>query len=315
MAKWLATGIGNGLIDQANFLEKQALQENESRLMMERAAMLEEFKQRNMDREQAIKDAPYNRANAAIRAAQAKEVPVAAEDVRSLSGDESAGREGGLHGAYQGDVQNIVKDISKIKNDDEKRQAAEALELQLQDAKAKNEGMVAGKTRKLTDEEVMAEARRALIGDIQAGKALREGEREKFTRIGKDDTLIDGQGRVVYRNDAGTEQLQQRMENRLEIEKMRGELRAQLAASGASHTQLTAFERNFDKIRREMPHLSAREILDELNRAKSPGDSYSQTEETDPLTGEKKTKTVRKGSGQPPGPSPEKLDALFPPKR
>jgi hypothetical protein len=232
---WFARGAGNGMISVANQMYKESNAQLESDLMMQRQQMLEEFKLKNMDREQAIKNAPYDRANAAIKTAQGKEVPVDPEEVTSLQGDESAARrgQGGLVGAYQGDTKNIVTDISRIKDDDTKRQAADALEQQLQDAKSRNAGMVEGKTRKLSEDEVMQEARKSLLGDIQAGKALKEGEREKYTKIGKDDTLLDAKGNVVYKNNAGEEQLRAKLENRIELMQLKEDFRREIGVKGS----------------------------------------------------------------------------------
>lgn len=77
-----------------------------------------------------------------------------------------------------------------------------------------------------------------------------------------------------------------------------------LSRSGDDETTLT---RNMKRIMKETGW-TAEETLRYLNQAKTPGESYSQKEKTDPNTGQKSTETTRRGSGKPPE-TPEALSA------
>lgn len=79
---------------------------------------------------------------------------------------------------------------------------------------------------------------------------------------------------------------------------------AKVGSSGGGSGATSAFIQQFDKIKKEMPDWSSDQILSYMNQSKTPGDSYSQTESIDPLTGKPVVKTTRKGSGTAPGDKP-----------
>jgi hypothetical protein len=78
---------------------------------------------------------------------------------------------------------------------------------------------------------------------------------------------------------------------------------AKVGSSGGGSGSTSAFIQQFDKIKKEMPDWSADKILSYMNQSKTPGESYSQTESVDPLTGKPVVKTTRKGSGSPDAPA------------
>lgn len=78
---------------------------------------------------------------------------------------------------------------------------------------------------------------------------------------------------------------------------------AKVGSSGGGSGSTSAFIQQFDKIKKEMPDWSADKILSYMNQSKTPGESYSQTESVDPLTGKPVVKTTRKGSGSPGAPA------------
>lgn len=79
---------------------------------------------------------------------------------------------------------------------------------------------------------------------------------------------------------------------------------AKISSSGGGGSGSDAkseFLTRFDGIKKRMPEWSNDQIMSYMNQAKTPGESYSQTESVDPLTGDKVVKTTRKGSGAPGG--------------
>ena len=229
-------GLGQAGQQIGNTMMQHALKEEELSWIEQRqtrmAEMAEARKIAAEDRAEERRLAPVNRANDAIKSAMSADVAVAPEEVKTLSGNESEFRKGNglLAGAYQGDPNAIVKDISRIKSDDDKRMAADALEQQLQDAKAANEAAVAGKTRKPTREEAMAAAEQSLDGDLQAQGILKAARGDKYTKVGANETILDRNGRVVFQNKQGEENLKAMFENKLEIAKATAEFKAQLGA-------------------------------------------------------------------------------------
>jgi hypothetical protein len=86
-------------------------------------------------------------------------------------------------------------------------------------------------------------------------------------------------------------------ERRLDLDAKK--IDAMIARMGSSNANVSAFVQNFDKIKRETGW-DSNKVLDYMNAAKQRGDEWSQTEKTDPLTGEKVVETTRKGAGDPP---------------
>ena len=229
-------GLGQAGMDVGKQMMQAALREDELRFLEKKQMAImqaqEGMKIAAEDRAEERRLAPVNRANDAIKSAMSADVAVAPEEVKTLSGNESEFRKGNglLAGAYQGDPNAIVKDISRIKSDDDKRMAADALEQQLQDAKAANEAAVSGKTRKPTREEAMAAAEQSLDGDLQAQGILKAARGDKYTKVGANETILDRNGRVVFQNKQGEENLKAMFENKLEIAKATAEFKAQLGA-------------------------------------------------------------------------------------
>lgn len=229
-------GLGDAGMQIGGQMMQSALRQDYAELLAkerESLAKAQEAAQiRREQREQDRKMAPINRANDAVKQALGVEVPMEAEDVTQLTGNESASRQGTgmLAGAYRGDPKQIVQDISRIKNDDEKRMAAEALESQLQDAKKANQDAVAGKTRRLSREDAMSLAERSLDGDIEAQAALKAARGDKYTKVGANETILDKNGRVVFQNKQGEENLKAMFENKLELVKATEKLKAELGA-------------------------------------------------------------------------------------
>ena len=233
-------GAGQAMEGVGKQMFASSLEQDRQNFLIEKQRMLmgdqEKMRIAGEDRAEFRKNAPFDRANNAIKSALGAEVAISPAEVTELNGNESQSRRGSglLSGAFTGRPEDIVKSISSIKDDNEKAEAADALEQQLQDAKRNNIESVDGKTRKLSREEAMAVAERALDGDIQAQAALKASKADKYTKIGANDTLLDTTtGKVVYQNKQGEENLRQMFENKLEIEKAKAEFKAQLGIKGS----------------------------------------------------------------------------------
>lgn len=84
---------------------------------------------------------------------------------------------------------------------------------------------------------------------------------------------------------------------------------AKMASAGNGGGSVAAFVQEFDKIKAETKWAPDK-ILEYMNRAKTPVESYSETTKSDPLTGTQ-TSVTRRGAGTP-KPADNKLDSLFP---
>lgn len=327
-------GLGQAGQQIGQQMMQHALREEELSWLEERqnrmAEMAETRKIAQEGREYDRKMAPINRANAAVKQAMSIDVPVEAQEVDQLTGDESTARQGQgmLSGSYRGDPKEIVKDIARIKSDDDKRIAAEALESQLQDAKKANQEAVAGKTRKLSREDAMTIAERSLDGDIEAQTLIKAARGDKYTKVGANETILDRNGRVVFQNKQGEENIKALFENKLELAKAMYEFKSQigvksgelpsdakmaewLVSNGVAPDIKSAYERV--KQGKDKDDLSIQASIFAALRKESTGEDPNTLWD---LAG-KMVSNGRSGSnGAKPGqPQISKLDSLFPPRK
>lgn len=230
--------VGKQMFADASRNELQQQQMEYLMRKQEQLQALEEGRQKRMLQfQEELKNAPVNRANEAIRQSMNSEVPLKARDVTELSGNESPDR-GGLRSDFRGNVNELVNRMfadpkTRIQNKDDRATVAEALNNQLLDARRAEEAKVEGQTRKVTPEEAMQNAKGLLASDLQALEVLKKVEPEKYMKIGKDDTILDPKtGRVIYHNTAGADQLEERLNNKLELAKLRNEVLGQSGGGG-----------------------------------------------------------------------------------
>jgi hypothetical protein len=141
--------------------------------------------------------------------------------------------------------------------------------------------------------------------DLRAEHAAGEMSGKDFAKVVFDERRADRADASAYKKaeiDAANLALKERG---LDIrDKQVMAMIAKVGSSGGGGSgSVGAFTQQFDKIKKEAPGWSAEQILTYMNQAKTPGESYSQTESVDPLTKDVIVKTTRKGSGSPAAPS------------
>ncbi len=153
-----------------------------------------------------IKGAPLKRFGSAVSDSMNTRVPVTADRATSLTGDELAAQ--GTTGGFQGDISPVRKQLLNDPNISEEDRQAALKQLDEQEASANRtaQDRVTGQTRPLSRQEAEHAAieRLSSSGDYEALQAGRGAMADKFTKIGRDDTLIDTTtGKPVFQNDTG----------------------------------------------------------------------------------------------------------------
>ncbi len=203
----LFSAVGRGLSSAGyaagDLYGKQALQDSQSELEIQKEMRLTEFRER-------MKNAPLERLGAKARGLASQDVPLEASAVSRLTGagvEESSG--------LQGDPSALRTQISKWGDGPDKTAALAQIDRQFAADGEKNAEAVRGKTRKRTAEEAFDGALMdAKISDPVAYAAGRPLAAERTVTVPDGATVIDRNGKVIFSSAGVKDEREARREDR-----------------------------------------------------------------------------------------------------
>lgn len=210
----IAGALGGGAqaiseIGDAN-LKARELEEREARAAAttrENALYSHRLSMERFAAEADRKLAPYKRLSGMLDQQAGVEVPVDAASVTRLSGAGTAADGKPLtQGGFQGDLNEVRAMIERMPDGPDKKAAQAQLVNQLAADTEAAKGLVSGKMRKRTADEVFdAAMNQAKTSDIEAYLAGLPAQKDKFTNVSPGATVLDSKGNVVFDGSAAIE--------------------------------------------------------------------------------------------------------------
>jgi hypothetical protein len=195
-------------------------------------------------------DQGVNGAKDYLTEAASQQVPQEAAPVTSLSGNDptqtyvpDASDTSGLGqpAGFQGNPQAMLKTIQAWPDSPDKSAALAQLNRQFGADTDANEGIVGGQMRDRTNAESLDQAYSDALkdGNVKAATAIKAMQADKYTKVGKDEAILDRNGKLVFQSHTGADEA--------ELREQSAERRANTRADGqatAAQIRADASERN-----------------------------------------------------------------------